>query len=106
MSGPANSVKPAGAIHLPAVHLILSDAGCEALIAEYGDWYPWVMPMDNQQPSSDAGQQVRFFLRGDSDREIVFRLDAAEPPAWEADPAIEPGRRFLSPPVTVPMPLP
>ena len=36
MSGPANSVKPAGAIHLPAVHLILSDAGCEALIAEYG----------------------------------------------------------------------
>ena len=36
MSGPANSVKPAGAIHLPAVHLILSDAGCEALIAQYG----------------------------------------------------------------------
>jgi len=26
----------AGAIHLPAVHLILSDAGCEPLIAEYG----------------------------------------------------------------------
>jgi L-seryl-tRNA(Ser) seleniumtransferase len=24
------------AIHLPAVHLILSDAGCEPLIAEYG----------------------------------------------------------------------
>ena len=32
MSGPANSAKPAGAIHLPAVHLILSDAGCAALI--------------------------------------------------------------------------
>lgn len=36
MSAPANTVKTAGAIHLPAVHLILSDAGCQALVAEYG----------------------------------------------------------------------
>jgi L-seryl-tRNA(Ser) seleniumtransferase len=40
MSKPAASsaaiCAPAGAIRLPAVHLILSAAGCEALIAEYG----------------------------------------------------------------------
>ena len=86
----------------------LADAGTwttPVQIAEYGDWYPWVMSMDNEQPSSDAGQQVRFFLRGDSDREIVFRLDAADPPAWEVDPAIEPGRRLLIPPVSVPAPV-
>jgi L-seryl-tRNA(Ser) seleniumtransferase len=31
-----NATASAGAIHLPAVHLVLSDAGCQPLIAEYG----------------------------------------------------------------------
>jgi L-seryl-tRNA(Ser) seleniumtransferase len=36
MTVSANTSANVGAIHLPAVHLILSDAGCEPLIAEYG----------------------------------------------------------------------
>jgi L-seryl-tRNA(Ser) seleniumtransferase len=41
MTVPANSAAnsataTAGAIHLPAVHLILSDAGCQPLISEFG----------------------------------------------------------------------
>ncbi|MCU6499501.1 L-seryl-tRNA(Sec) selenium transferase [Rugamonas sp. A1-17] len=35
-ASPAGAPAAAGAIHLPAVHLILSDGACEPLIAEYG----------------------------------------------------------------------
>jgi len=73
-------------------------------ITEYGDWYPWVMALGDEQPNSEAGQRVRFFLRGVSDQEIIFHLDAADPPVLEADPAAatDPGKRFLIPPVNRP----
>jgi hypothetical protein len=66
-------------------------------IIEYGDWYPWVMALEGEQPNAEAGQQVRLFVRGSSDREIIFRSNAEEP-GQQADPAAPPGTRYLIPP--------
>ena len=74
-------------------------------IIEYGDWYPWVMAMEGEQPNSEAGQQVRLFVRGVSDREIIFRADAPDvldapdvpgTPISDGNPAPSiPGKRFF-----------
>ena len=63
-------------------------------IVAFGDWYPWVMAQEGEQPGSEAGQRVRLFMRGLSDREIVFFSEPSEVEVSEENPAT----RLLIPP--------
>lgn len=50
-------------------------------ILETGVWYPQIIGLDSQKRETDklCGRAARFFLRGDSDREILFLRPGERP---------------------------